>query len=171
MSWLKNSPWLALGIVFLAYGAFGWYLLDSIPELTDWLVEKADLLDVSLPTLAIAWTILPVAAALIIILAVSLTAPIFWMKVGIGSWLKSDVKAFASILIWAFAVALIFIWLEYFVRLLVLLSAAILARLELQRVGYTKRQASIILSLCCLAGFCAGGLSFYRWHPSIFDFG
>lgn len=168
---IKNLPWLAFGIVFLAYSAFGWYLIESIPDLTESLVEKANFLGVSLSKLVIAWTVLPAAAVLIIVLAVSLTAPLLWMRVGIGSWLKSDFKACASILLWSFAVVVIFSWIEYFVRLLVLLSAAILARLELQRAGYKKSQASLLLAGFCLAGFGVGVLASYRWHPTIFDFG
>lgn len=170
MTWLKKLPWLSLGIVFLAYSAFGWYLTESIPDWAEWLIARSNLLGVSLSEVIISWTILPLAATLIIILAVSLTAPLLWMKIGFGSWVKSDIKAFASILFWAFAVALIFSWIEYFVRLLVLISSAILARLELQNAGYKQWQASVVLTFFCLLGFGVGVLTFWRWEPSVFRF-
>ncbi|MGF1478438.1 MAG: hypothetical protein ACFB4I_02965 [Cyanophyceae cyanobacterium] len=164
---LKTVPWLSLLLVFLTFSAFGWSLTESIPDLAEEIVDRASFLGISISAVVVSWTLFPIAATLIIIVAVSLTAPILWIRIGIGNWLKSDFKAFASILLWAFAVAFIFSWIEYFVRLLVLLSVSILARLELQRAGYKKNQASIVLVCCCLFGFAVGVLAYSRWNPSV----
>ena len=160
MSRLKNLPW-SLVLLFVTFGVFGWYLMESIPDLTEWVADKGGAFNISVTELILSWIILPAAATSIIIMAVSLTAPILWMKIGIKGWLKSDVNAFASTLIWAFAIVLIISYLEFFVRFLVLLAAAILVRLDLQQAGYSKAKASVVLVFLCLAGFASGVLAFF----------
>lgn len=159
MSRLKNLPW-SLVLLFITFSVFGWRLIESIPELTEWVLEKGGAFGISVTELMLSWILLPAAAAFIIIMAVSLTAPILWMRVGIKGWLKSDINAFASTLLWAFAFVLIFSYIEYFAQFLLLLAAAILARLDLQQAGYSKGKASVVLIFLCLAGF-ASGLAFF----------
>ena len=160
MSRLKNLPW-SLVLLFVTFSVFGWYLMDSIPDLTDWVADKGGAFNISATQLIVSWIILPTAAASIIIMAVSLTAPILWMRIGITSWMKSDINALASTLLWTFAIVLVFSYIEYVVRFLVLLSAAILARLDLQQAGYSKATASVMLVSLCLAGFASGLLAFF----------
>jgi hypothetical protein len=68
------------------------------------------------------------------------------------------------LLCWSFAVVLMICWLEYFVRFLVLLCAAMLARLELLEAKYNNWQTFAILAVISGGGFGTGVLMFEYFH-------
>jgi hypothetical protein len=98
--------------------------------------------------------------AIVCVIAIALTAPVALVTVLVGSGLRSDTKALISMLVWSIIIVLIVRWFQYFVHLLVLFCAAILGRLELQRVGYNGWQVAAILFIGCLVGVGLGWLIF-----------
>ncbi|ELR99250.1 hypothetical protein [Gloeocapsa sp. PCC 73106] len=149
-------PWLSLGLVFLAYGVFGWTIANSMGIWTVGLIERAEAWGVFIST-AIAHYIIYLLIILVILLVILLiTIPLKSLNFLFGSWLTSSNKALVSILFWSFIFVLILSFLEYFVRILVILSASILGRLELQEFDYKNRQILIILFSICLVGFMTG---------------
>ena len=86
------------------------------------------------------------------------------MTVGLDNWLKSDTRAFMSIFIGAFSFAIIVQRIDYFARFLVLVSAALLLKLDLQLLGYSRWTCSLILVILCWLGFSGGVLAFYEWR-------
>ncbi|MGK7872035.1 MAG: hypothetical protein AB4426_01580 [Xenococcaceae cyanobacterium] len=163
MSWLKKFPWLSLTLLLLTYSLFGWWLSESNTSLTMWLIEKGRGFGWLLEEEIVSGIIHLLAVALIALISIALTAPITLMTIFFQSSLESDRKAFFSVFVWAFVFVLIICLINYFVRLLVMLAAAILARLELQTAGYNEWQAFAIIVIVCLTGFGFGLLTFTLW--------
>lgn len=93
------------------------------------------------------------------LIALALTAPFRLIRSFYSSWLQSDTRAFLSVIFGALVAVVIINWLAIFIRILVLVSAAALVRLDLQTAGYTKWQAFGILLTVSLAGFGLGVLA------------
>ncbi|HEY9637292.1 MAG TPA: hypothetical protein V6D14_28085 [Coleofasciculaceae cyanobacterium] len=134
MLFVKKLPWASLLLLVFAYGVFGW------------LISAA----------SISWVIWLMGLAYTLLIALALTAPFELIKSFYFSWLQSDTRAFISIIVGAFVLVIIITWLEIFVRILVLISAAALVRLDLQTAGYTKWQAFGLLVISSLIGFGLG---------------
>lgn len=139
MWFIKKLPWASLLLLVFTYGLFGG--LISATDRSIWL-----------------WIM---GASYILLIALALTAPFTLMKTFYTSWLKSDARAFLSVIVGAFVAVLIVTWIEVFVRILVLLSAGALVRLDLQTAGYNEWQCFSILVIISLTGFGLGILMQY----------
>lgn len=137
MLFVKKLPWLSLSLLLLTYAVFGW-LLSAFDR---------------------SWLLWIMAAVFILIVAISLIEPLSVIQPFYTAWLKTDTRAFLSVIIGAFIAVVIIRWLTIFLRLLVLYSAAMLARLDLQTAGYSKWQAFGILATVSLVGFGLGLLT------------
>ncbi|NEQ29321.1 MAG: hypothetical protein F6K28_62435, partial [Microcoleus sp. SIO2G3] len=73
-----------------------------------------------------------------------------------SGWLQSDTKAFFSVIFGAFLAVIVLSWLEVVVRILVLLAAGALVRLDLQTANYGEWQAFGIICATSLCGFTLG---------------
>lgn len=134
---VKKLPWTSLLLLLCTYGVFGWLITVSDSSGLLWLL----------------------GAAYTLLIASAMTAPWALIKGFYGSFLRSDSRAFVSVIVGAF-VAVIFIhWIEIFVRILVLICASALARLDLQTAGYSKWQAFWILMVVSIIGFAVGILA------------
>jgi hypothetical protein len=134
---VNKAPWTSLLLLLFTYSIFGWLITASDSSGLLWLLGGA-------------YTLL---------IASAMTAPWALLKGFYGSFLRSDSRAFVSVIVGAF-VAVIFIhWIEIFIRILVLISASALARLDLQTTGYSKWQAFWILMVVSLTGFAIGILA------------
>jgi hypothetical protein len=160
MAGLKKIPWLSLILLILVYGVFGWLYTPWFSEflqrrtLLTWRIEQ-DLALVLIYGLGSFWVIL---------IATVFTAPVTLLTFSMSNWLKSEVRAFLSVILGALAFALIVRWFAFFTRLFVLLAAAMLAKLDLQAAGYGRWLSTLILAFLCLAAFSTGVLAFYAWR-------
>lgn len=134
---VKRLPWLSLLLLVLTYGVFGWLIAAS---------DKS-------------WMLWLMGAGYTLLIASALTAPWALLKGFYASFLESDSRAFVSVIVGAFLAVIIITWLGVFVRILVLISASALARLDLQTAGYNKWQAFGLLLVVALAGFGLGILT------------
>ncbi len=166
MSRLKKFPWLSLILLLIAYSVFGWIVSQSTQSWAIWLVQQGKGWGWLLEEDIVSGIVYLLGAVSILLLVTALTAPVTLMTFFLGSSLQSDIKGFISLLGWAFAFVLIVCWIEYFVRFLVLLAAAILARLELQKAGYNEWQTFAMLAVVCLSGLGLGLLTFELWGNS-----
>jgi hypothetical protein len=98
----------------------------------------------------------------IMLLVVMFTSPVFLLTVGLSSWLKSDMRTLISVLLGAFAFAIIVQRVDYFARFLILISAVFLGKLDLQLAGCNRWVCSLILIMLCWLGFTGGILAFYQ---------
>ncbi|MGL5834762.1 MAG: hypothetical protein ACRC1Z_16225 [Waterburya sp.] len=164
MIWLRRNPRysliFSLLLLLVTYSAEGWMYGSWIYEF----VAQENILTYFLAEESVGITILYSAAVLGITFVVLLfTSPVLLMTVGLNNWLKSDIRAFLSIFIGAFAFAIIVQQVDFFARFLVMISAVFLAKLDLQLAGCSRWLCSIILVLLCWLGFTGGILAFYEW--------
>jgi hypothetical protein len=137
MLFVKKLPWSSLLLLLFTYGVFGW------------LISGAD----------ISWWLWLMGGTYILLIALALSAPFTLMKNFYSSWLKSDTRAFISVIVGAFLSVIIIRWIEVFLRIMVLISAGALVRLDLQTGGYSKWQSFGILTAVSLVGFVMGVIS------------
>jgi hypothetical protein len=158
----KKFPWLSLLLVLLSYAVFGWFVAQASISWSEWIVEQGKEWGWLIEDESAYLIVELLGAGLILLIAIALAAPIALVTIFFGSWLKSETKAWISILGWAFAAVFIIRWITYFIRFLVLICAALLGRLELQSAGYNDWQTFVILALICLGGFSGGVLIFMQ---------
>ncbi|QDZ41271.1 hypothetical protein FRE64_15790 [Euhalothece natronophila Z-M001] len=133
---MRQFPWFSFSLLFLACTVFGWV--------------------VSTTTEAI--PVLILLGSFLLLIDMGLTAPITIIELLFGSWLASDKRAFLTVLVLAFSFAVFLTWINIFARLLVLLAAGTLFRLDLQRTTFKRWQALTILLLTCASGYIGGVL-------------
>jgi hypothetical protein len=156
LSNIKKVPWLAIILLVLTYGVFGWIFAQSIPHWSEWCWKHQGLVGLSLTKTAFFPIFRVIGLIVVLFIALILTTPSLLLNFLFGNWLKSDTKALLSVLGFAFAAVLIFCWLAQFVRLLVLISAAILLRFELQRVKYPIPLILVLIGVLCTTAFVVG---------------
>jgi hypothetical protein len=144
MLFVKKLPWASLLLLVFTYGVFGWLIAAD--------TRKLGL--TSLPN--IPWWLWLMGSAYSLLIALALTAPLAVIRSFFGSWLQSDTRAFISVVVGAFVAVVLLCWLEVVIRILVLLSAAALVRLDLQTAGYGEWQAFGILAIASITGFGLG---------------
>lgn len=143
-------------LLLLTYGVEGWMYGSWIKDF----VQQDSFLD-SFDQLT-RWSILgSISLAGIAFIVIIFTSPVFLMTVGLNGWLKSDTRAFISIFIGAFAFAILVQRVDYFARLLILVSAVFLLKLDLQLGGCNRWLCSFILVMLCWFGFSGGILAAY----------
>ncbi len=167
MSWLIKFPLLSLSVVFATYCVFGWNVGSAASTLTHSMVEQGRTWGWLLEENAVFLGLHIMAGVLVLMITASLAAPVAIITVVFGSGFKSDTRAMVAVLLWSFAVVVMFSWLNYFVRFLVLLCAAILGKLELQSQGYPQWQVLLTLMIICLGGFGLGLVAFYGYNQGI----
>ncbi|NEO43000.1 MAG: hypothetical protein F6K55_02140 [Moorea sp. SIO4A3] len=154
--WLiKKLPWLSLSILLLSHSIFGWMISVDYQELS-WVEDTTSGSHPSLFKSVWLWLI---GAVYILLMALAITAPVYQIRKLYGTWMKSDTKAFVSVIFSSFLAVMILRWIHYSSRILVLIAAAALARLDLQTEGYSEWQAFWIISGVSLTGFSLGLLA------------
>ncbi len=71
-------------------------------------------------------------------------------------WLRSDLGYFTLIMICALSFTVALVWFKTFGYFLVLISAEVLARLDLRNSGFNRVQSLFVLTLFSLAGLATG---------------
>jgi hypothetical protein len=108
------------------------------------------------------------AILMIVLTSLALTAPISLMTFLVGSWGKSEIQAISSMIVWTLVLVIALRWFNIFIQFLILLSGAILGRLELRYIGYSRSQTIFLLSIIGLVGFGGGALGYFHWFdPSV----
>lgn len=107
------------------------------------------------------WYILLLAIALILLLAEILAAPFSNVRKSLVYSFSTDTRGFILIIAIAFFATVLAIWIHLVVHTLVLLAAALLARLDMLTGRFTDWQAFWVLSFVSLAGFGLGWAAHY----------
>jgi hypothetical protein len=133
---MKKNSWVSLTLLFVTYFTFGWKLSEfDVPPHQTWFL----------------------ALASIFVLAIVLSFPMRNTKALIMGWFSSDMGAFLAIIVGAFLAVVIVAWLHLFATCLLLISAAALARLDIQISGGKNWRAFVVLTTISLAGVGLGG--------------
>lgn len=138
---VRTFPLLSLALLFCAYSTFSWVLTHA----------------------TVTWLVWALVLSFTLFQALFLTTWFNGFKQFIGRWLRSDVGYFMLIVVGSLGVTAAIVWFKAFGYFLVVVSAEILARLELQNAGYNRVQALFVLTLVSLAGLAAGW--FFTQNP------
>ncbi|MBW4543245.1 MAG: hypothetical protein KME25_02175 [Symplocastrum torsivum CPER-KK1] len=154
MVFVKKLPWVSLLLLLFTYGVFGWLLSTDAERLAN--VDARKLTSTTLTLGNTAWLLWLMGAIYSFLIAFALAAPLTLIRNFYTGWLQSDTRAFFSVIFGAFFAVIILSWLEVVVRILVLLAAGALVRLDLQTADYGEWQAFGIISAVSLGGFSLG---------------
>lgn len=163
---LKKIPWLSIILLLLTYSSFGWIFARSSSRWIEWLLENDSWFGLTFTEPVVFLSLKIIGVITVLFISLILTTPLRFFNYLFGTWLQSDTKALLSVLGFAFAAVLIACWLEQFIRLLVLTSAAMLLRFELQKNGYSQGLRKLLLGGLSLFGFVIGLIIY---HINIFN--
>jgi hypothetical protein len=131
---VKKLPLLSLALLLIAYSTFGLFLTHTTGSRLAWII-------------VLMFTLFQ---------ALLLTTWFDGLRVLFGRWLRSDIGYFTLIVVFSLSVTVALVWFRASGYFLVLISAEILARLDLQNAGFTRVQALIILTLFSVGGLALG---------------
>lgn len=166
MSWLEKTPWLSIVILLITYAVFGWWFAQNADLWTHLLLQLGESWAWFLEEQAIFITIHILAIAVIILISLSLTTPIALVTFVFKESTSSNLKGFSSILIWSLLLVVVLASIHYFANLLLMISASILTRLDLLKLGCKNWQIFLIITILGSAAFGLGVISF-RWQPQL----
>lgn len=146
MSIVKRLPWISLVLVLLSYSTLGWVLSETQAPLFVWIVFMLTIL----------------------LLVGSLTIPWSTMAEYSNLFLRSNLRSFAATVVGAFLFFLMLAWFRIFLDTLLIISAAILAKIDFQAAGFKQGQTFVITTVFSIAGLALGkllhmGLSQQLW--------
>ncbi|MEM1169423.1 MAG: hypothetical protein AAGJ08_10210 [Cyanobacteria bacterium P01_H01_bin.35] len=130
---MKPIPLLSFSLLLISYSILGWSLANAQVSLFFYLVVLAG----------------------IFLLDAILTFRLLDLK-AIAPWFDSEFYTFISSVVTAFLLVVFIRWINIFIHTLVLVSAAILAKLETQVYGLKKWQSFGILLIISEGGFGLG---------------
>lgn len=132
-------PLISLLFLLLAYAAFSWFLYNET-------------------TPRIVWV-----GAMLFALAQALLLTTFasGLRLFLRRWLFSDVGYFTVIFVGAMSIAFILVWYHIFEHVMLLISAEILSRLDLQNAGFNNWQALGVLTTVSVSGLILGWMAHY----------
>ncbi|MDJ0599857.1 MAG: hypothetical protein QNJ37_13555 [Crocosphaera sp.] len=156
-------PFICLSIVVLTYGVFGWYVGHSAIAWSHHLAKQGEAWGWFFEDETIFLMLHILAGSLVLLITASLAAPVAIITILFGSSFKSDNKAILAVLLWSFIIVVMLRWIAFFAHFFLLFCGAILAKLELQKLGYPQWQVMSILIFICLGGFALGLFGFYNF--------
>ncbi|MDF5724499.1 MAG: hypothetical protein PUP91_29370 [Rhizonema sp. PD37] len=135
MSILKRPPWVSLALLVVTYAILGWVISAANVRPFVWLV----------------------AAIAVFSLVGFWTTP--WSSMANYSVFvfKSSLRTFAFVILAAFLAFLMIARFSVFLDTLVVIAAIILARIDFQLSGFSRKQAFWTLSIFSLVGLACGG--------------
>lgn len=131
---LRKLPWASLSMLVLTYSAFGWLMSASINS--PWL---------------------PVFGAVcIMIVMAAFTLPLKKIEKGLDIWFQSKSRSMITMLLGVFSVVIVISALEISARVLVIVAASLLARIDLISQGISKGKIFLILSFLAFSSYILG---------------
>ena len=142
---MKKLPWASLALLLLTYITFGWIL-------SAW---------------TLSWRAWLLTAFFVVLIALALTFPLRSIQIFFAGALRTDTRALIFILAISFFAVVLLTWFQTFVRVLVLLSSGLLARLDLHNADFKVIPTFAIMTIVSLVGLGLG-LLIHHWlilHP------
>ncbi len=130
----KMLPWAALALLLFAYSTIGMFLAEF----------------------SIAWFSWALAIGGAFLVTMVFTFPQFQLKREFSRWLQSDIGAFILLVIASALLSVMLLWLHIFLRLVTILAAETLARLELSSSGFSVVKSFWLLMITALLGLALG---------------
>lgn len=136
MSILKKIPWVSLVLVLLSYSTLGWAISET----------KAP------------WFVWLAVVLAVLLLLLTLATPSSSMTQFPTILFKSNTRTFIFAVSAAFMLFMIVAWFHVFLDGLLMISAAILARIDFQAAGFREVQTFSTTSIFSLAGLGLGAV-------------
>ncbi|MBD2197826.1 MULTISPECIES: hypothetical protein [Calothrix] len=131
---LQRIPWVSLTLLLLSYSTLGWVISETKAPLFIWGITVLGIL-LFVGCLTVPWTRMT-----------QLSIVVF----------KSNTRTFLFSVLAAFLFFVMLAWFRMFLDTLLIIAAAILARIDFQAAGYKEGQAFWITSALSLAGVALG---------------
>jgi len=137
---VKKLPWASLALLLLTYITFGWILYA-------W---------------SLSWRVWLLTAFFVVLITLALTFPLRSIQIFFAGALRTDTRALIFILALSFFAVVLLTWFQTFVRVLVLLSSGLLARLDLHNADFKVIPTFAIMTIVALVGLGLG-LLIHHW--------
>ncbi|BAY97444.1 hypothetical protein NIES37_13860 [Tolypothrix tenuis PCC 7101] len=134
MSILQRIPWVSLTLLLLSYSTLGWVISETKAPLFVWAITVLAIL-LFVGSLTVPWTNLA-----------RVSSTVF----------KSSTRTFVFSVFAAFLFFVMLAWFRMFLDTLLIIAAAILARIDFQAAGVKEGKAFWLTSLLSLAGVALG---------------
>jgi len=155
MQKVSSSYLVSLLLLFITYMSLGWVLYTNTVQ---WGLCNGELLGLSF-SFKCKWWVLLLTGALILLLAETLAAPLSNLRKFIAMAFESDTRAFIALISLAFITAVLVIWIHFVAYFILLVTSALLARLDMVIIGFKDWQAFFTLAIVSLAGFLLGWIA------------
>lgn len=155
MQKIRSSPLLSLVLLFITYIVLGWRLYINT---FGWGLCYGQLFELTF-SFRCKWWVLILTVALILLLAETLASPLSQMRKLISLAFQSDTRAFITLIVLAFFIALLIIWISFVAYILLLITTALRARLDMIMYGFKGWQAFFTLAIISLSGFLIGWIA------------
>ncbi|MBD2353901.1 hypothetical protein H6G41_04575 [Tolypothrix sp. FACHB-123] len=136
MSIWQRIPWVSLTLLLLSYTTLGWVISETKAPLFVW----------------------GITVLAILLFVGSLTVPWTRMTQVSSTVFKSSTRTFLFSVFAAFLFFVMLAWFRMFLDALLIVAAAILARIDFQAAGFKEGQAFWITSALSLAGVGLGAI-------------
>ncbi len=167
MSALTKFPWLSWLSLMLIYAVFGWLLISDSLSWENFAFEQLRSwgFKVSLEQLqnAFRWSIVITHVIFILLVTDVFSAPDIVLKLFVRNPWNSNFLTFIYILVLSFLFTVVLGWFYYLVRFFILTAVALLVRTDMQKVNFSRLQASITIACSGLLSFSLGVLAFDQW--------
>lgn len=130
----KTFPWAALILLLSAYSTAGMFLAEF-------------------PFTWVNWTL---AIAGVFLVTMVFTFPQFQSKQWFWHWLRSDTSAFILLVVAAALLSVMLLWIHIFLKLITILAAETLTRLELSPSDFSVVKSFWLLMITALLGLTLG---------------
>ncbi|MCS6942667.1 MAG: hypothetical protein NZ901_08640 [Geminocystis sp.] len=159
-SWLYGNLLISLVLFVATYIVLGWVIASTTPFWQK--LFSAESITIAYLIYLRAFPLLFKLILLFLIIGFSLfiTSPFTFIALFLEKSINSDVKIFLSILFWSVVLVFVFCSFDYFADLLVITSANLLLRMDLQKLGYPSWLVVCIIVLIAIISFMIGVFCF-----------
>lgn len=164
-SWLDKNLFLSFSIFLCTYIVLGWLIADDLEHWAMVIREQSLSFHLVIEEDIGLWITRIFAFSILIFISLLLSTPIALITFVFEETINSDVKAFIAILFWSIALIFIFCYFDHFADLLVITSATILFRLDLQKSSFKNWQIFSFIFVLASIGFSLGMFLFHFLSP------
>lgn len=133
---LKKFPWVSLLLVLLSYSTLGWVISETKPDTFVWFGT----------------------GFAILLFICCLTNPWWKLTDFTSTFFKSSARTFLFAIVLAFVFFLIIAWYQVFLDTLLVVSASILARIDMQTNRLHVGKSFWLMSVVSLVGLALGAI-------------
>jgi len=168
---LKKFPWTSWILFLVTYAVFGWIAGSENFFLSHFISNQMKLWGAGPFVIEhIYWiqnSIKIVETSLIFVITLFLSDSLRVLNTVIRKPFSSNVLTFFYILLWSSLIPVILAWFSYFIRFIIILAAALLLRIDMQRYGFKHSITTLVVCLSGIIAFMFGLVVFQLWGDNV----